>query len=163
MLLLSFNLHYSQLDFRRVNVLDDLVLSFASEFCGTSSRSRYTCPVNSLEERRIRVLRMSPNLISRSLWLAMSITPVISSTLAPRQSCSPGYTLCSPPGATDSNKYDIGDGLLHLYSNILDTVNPPAPVPGVPPQPVDPNGPAKRQFGKTMCCRYTLSWHRDAK
>ena len=84
----------------------------------------------------------------------MFTTTVLSSNLVPRQSCSVGYTLCSPPGATGSNTYDTSSDLLQLYFNILDTVNPQAPAPGSAPQSVAPNGPAKRQSGTTMCCRY---------
>lgn len=99
------------------------------------------------------ILIMSPNLLSCGLWLAILITAV-SPDLIPRQSCSAGYTLCSPPGATGSSTYDTSEGLLYLFLNILGTVQPPAP--GSSPQPIDPNGPAKRQSATTtMCCKYT--------
>ena len=98
---------------------------------------------------------MGLNLLSHGLGLAMAINVVFSSNLVPRQSCSIGYTLCSPPGATGSSTYDIGDGLLHLYYNLLDTVNPQAPAPGASPTAANPNGPAKKQSANMMCCKYS--------
>lgn len=100
---------------------------------------------------------MNLTLVSCGLWLAIFTTTVLSSDLLPRQSCNAGYTLCSPPGATGSSTYDTGSNLLELYFNILDTVNPQAPAPGSAPQPVAPNGPAKRQSDASMCCRYPFT------
>lgn len=100
---------------------------------------------------------MGLNLLSRILFIAIFAIGSLSSNLAPRQTCSSGYSLCSPPGATGSSTYDIGDGLIHLYANLLDTVNPHAPAPGAQPQPVSPNGPAKRQSVNAMCCASSLS------
>jgi hypothetical protein len=99
------------------------------------------------------MLIMNLNLVSYTLWLAI-LTTALSSNLVPRQSCSAGYTLCSPPGATNSETYDLTEGLRYLFLNILGTVEPPAP--GALPQSINPNGPAKRQTA-TMCCECT--WH----
>lgn len=104
-------------------------------------------------KRRIPVPNMSPAFLIINLLLATFITVVLSSNVVARQSCSSGYTLCSPPGATGSGIYDTGDGLVHLFFNILDTIKPQSSAPSTGPQSINPNGPAKRQSVTTMCCR----------
>lgn len=130
----------------------------SSSFCFTSCHNLQPFAIwiphsRKITKGRLPKVIMNPNLVSFSLWLAVLITAV-SSNLVPRQSCSAGYTLCSPPGATSSETYDTSEGLQFLFLNILGTVELPAQ--GASPQPINPNGPAKRQAGTaTMCCRYT--------
>lgn len=97
---------------------------------------------------------MAFNLLHCSLGLVIIINLVFSSNLIPRQSCSVGYTLCSPPGATGSSTYDIDGNLPHLYSNLVDTVNTQGPARGAIPTPTNPNGPARRQTASTICCKF---------
>jgi hypothetical protein len=140
--------------------LDALFSLFSSSF-GVPGQVLRTPPfvhfVHASKQEPDHMFNMDLNLLSRIILLAIFATCVLSSNLVPRQSCSSGYSLCSPPCATGSSTYDIGDGLVHLYSNLLRTVNPHAPAPGTQPTTVSPNGPAKRQSVNVMCCASGLS------
>lgn len=74
------------------------------------------------------------------------------SDLSLRQSCAPGYYLCSPAGASVRDVPDIGPGLARLYLNLLQTVD------HIPPVANENIGGAaltreQRESSGTICCK----------
>ncbi|EXJ67506.1 uncharacterized protein A1O5_09519 [Cladophialophora psammophila CBS 110553] len=76
--------------------------------------------------------------------------------LNPRQSCSSGYRLCSPDGASTRDVPEIGPGLARLYLNLIQTVNPqPAPVHIVPLGSGSAPAHRAREMPGSLCCAET--------
>lgn len=75
--------------------------------------------------------------------------------LDPGQPCSPGYTLCSPQGASIRDIPPIGPGLARLYLNLIETVNPQA-APAQANRSAGLHEPARRtgQTPDTLCCKW---------
>jgi hypothetical protein len=65
---------------------------------------------------------------SALMWLCLTSLCTCLADLDRRQSCSQGYYLCAPQGASSRDVPEIGPGLARLYLNLVETVNPqPAP------------------------------------